>query len=167
MYVAGLGKPVSNSMRNNHNTKQILNTFENTTNTFKPVGRSGLLKASDILLTNVNTKVLSTVASKSLDYQSRSTLSGYVPYHNDLLFQARLPATQASTSPVVDQPTDEDPYLVEKRFSMSTLSNGLAMHPPRTPGNFPPMFQVKYSTPMSKLNSMELPLQRIREEEEH
>ena len=91
--------------------------FATDSNTYKPAGRSGLLKASKVLLINVNSKVSGSVNNKSLDYQSTSELAGYVPYHADLDVQARLPLEPDNSEDHTTTDDENDSYLVEKIVS--------------------------------------------------
>ena len=86
MYKSQEGKPVTSSIKVNPDTSVVVNVYSYNSSTFSysPAGKSGLLKASQYLHINVSDVVSGLPDDIKFDHKSVAGLEDYRPYHADL-----------------------------------------------------------------------------------
>ena len=112
----------------------LVHEYDPDTNTYTPKGRTGLLKATRVLLQKVEITV--NAESKTVTLHNHTLIpDGYSPFHTDLDIQAQLASPSLekqgkdndndddNDADDDDEESDDEPYIVEKVVSKRFRAN--------------------------------------------
>lgn len=124
IFMSHLGKSCSSEMKANPNLNIVFEVYEydSLSRCYSSNGRSGFLKAK-CLIANVNNEISLENEKITFDYTKVAGLQEYLPFHDDIDIDARLPkqCTASATTDMVDDPNESDPFIVNqiinKRFN--------------------------------------------------
>ena len=117
IFMSHLSKACTSEIKSNPNLELTFEiyVYDHSTSSYTWNGRSGFLKACKLLIVNVTNEVFLDEENRtiSFDHSKIADLQGYLPFHDDIDFEARLPKESASIPEDAEQ-ADADPFIVDK-----------------------------------------------------
>lgn len=122
IYITQEERVVQSAMKENKNVEVMLSLFSYAANDglYSTAGRSSLCKANKVLLAEVSSYVEPLGEMLKFDSQLVSTLTDYVPYHEEVDVDSRLQEfehldeNEEAAEEEEEDDEDSDPYIVEK-----------------------------------------------------
>ena len=117
IFISHLSKACTSEIKLNPNLELVFEiyAYDQSTSSYTWNGRSGFLKACRLLIVNIDNEVFLNEENRtiSFDHSKITDLQGYLPFHDDIDFEARLSKESASISEDAEQ-GDTDPFIVDK-----------------------------------------------------
>ena len=115
--ISHLSKACTSEIKSNPNLELVFEiyAYDHSTSSYTWNGRSGFLKACRLLIVNIDNEVFLNEENRtiSFDHSKITDLQGYLPFHDEIDFEAWLSKESASISEDAEQ-GDTDPFIVDK-----------------------------------------------------
>ena len=102
IFISHLSKACTSEVKSNPNLELMFEmyAYDQSTSSYTWNGRSGFLKACRLLIVNVTNEVFLDEENRtiSFDHGKIADLQGYLPFHDDIDFEARLPPKKMQLS---------------------------------------------------------------------
>ena len=117
IFISHLSKACTSEIKSNPNLELIFEIYANdqSTSSYTWNGRSGFLKACKLLIVNITNKAFLDEENRTIrfDHSKIADLQSYLPFHDDINFEAWLLKESASIAEDAEQ-ADTDPFILDK-----------------------------------------------------